>query len=85
MNEPYNPEDYSDEHLEADDGWRCLTWEEAADGQLRPDDLEFYSDDDGEWKEAHQRGTTDDLCDITYRTRAPLPSPILAALIKLTT
>lgn len=81
----YNPECYDEEQLECDDGWRCLTEEEAQSGQRRPDDLEYFDDDDDQWTEASQAGTTEELCDITYRTRAPLPSPILAALIGLTT
>jgi hypothetical protein len=79
----HNPEEYDDEHIETDDGWRCLTEAEAVDGQMRPDDLEYYDDDDCEWVDASQAGTTEPLCDITYRTRAPMPDQVLSTLINL--
>lgn len=69
-----NPEDYDDDHIERHNGWRPLQLGELAQGVDKPDDLQYYDDDEEEWSDASQAGT-DDYCydDITYRTQSTPP------------
>jgi hypothetical protein len=78
-----NPENYDPEHLGRDEGWRPLLLCELPKGQDKPDDLQYYSDDDEEWMDASQGGT-DDNCydDITYRTQSVPPMNPFATYVE---